>query len=285
MLDTAEHPEGPAQSQNRPGFRNGASIPPKYPLFGDSFCLEVPPGRTGPQSWLGCRTHRDAGCPTMEAPAAGAVGSTHPKVLPGQRKGIQKSMFNIITGLRFGSASWPVTLPSPSSPLWEHSQDGRAGGESQHEHFGESLQVLLAPCCQGPSCTPGLGTFPTTPLLSQGCSLHRAHPCPKRQGSQEQRARPPVSATATAFTPKGPKMLILKDSRSSRKILPHGSDLLLQVRSCASVSPFGTQRDVVLLLQLHGNGTGRDPALGSGTQPGVGTTDLLLHPKAAAGLG
>lgn len=69
------------------GFRNGASIPPKYPLFGGSSCLEVPPGRSGPQSWLGCRAHTDAGCPTTEAPAAGAVGSAHPTVLPGRRKG------------------------------------------------------------------------------------------------------------------------------------------------------------------------------------------------------
>lgn len=69
------------------GFRNGASIPPKYPLFGGSSCLEVPPGRSGSQSWLGCRAHTDAGCPTTEAPAAGAVGSTHPTVLPGRRKG------------------------------------------------------------------------------------------------------------------------------------------------------------------------------------------------------
>lgn len=171
MLDTAEHPGGPAHSQKPPEFRNGASIPPKCPLFGGSFCLEAPPGRSGPQSWLGCRAHMDAGCPTTEAPAAGAVGSTHPQSCQAGGRGIQKSMFNIITGLRFGWASWPVTLPSPSSPLWEHSQAGRAGGECQRGHFGESLRVLLAPCCQVPSCTPGLGTFPTTHPAQPGMLL------------------------------------------------------------------------------------------------------------------
>lgn len=112
-------------------------------------------------------------------------------------------------------------------------------------------------------CPPAhLGWAPSPPptLLSQGYSLHRVHPCPKFHGSQERPARSLTSATATAFTPKVPKMLILKDSRSSRKLIPHGSDLPLQERSCASVSPLGTQRDMVLLLQLHRNGTaGRDP--------------------------
>lgn len=88
-------------------------------------------------------------------------------------------MFNIITALRFGWTSWPVTLPSPSSLLWEHSQDGRAGGECQRGHFGESLRVLLALCCQVPSCTPGLGTFPTTRPAQTGMLLEKRSPMSK----------------------------------------------------------------------------------------------------------
>lgn len=41
---------------------------------------------------------------------------------------IQKSTLNIITRLRFGSASRPVTPPSPSSPRWADGRDARAGG-------------------------------------------------------------------------------------------------------------------------------------------------------------
>lgn len=189
----------------------------------------------------------------MEALAAGAVGSTHPTVLPGQRKGNTEINVQHYHWAEIWLGFLARGTAFPSSPLWERCQDGRAGGECQRGHFCESPWVLLALCC-----TPGLGTFPSTP-----CSARDA-PCTEFTHVLSATGigavcETPISAMTTAFTPKGPKMSILKDSKSSRKILPHGSDSPLQVGSCASVSPLGTQRDEELLLQLLGNGTaGRD---------------------------
>lgn len=180
------------------------------PFLQNTLYLETLSALKFPLAGLGLRAGWDAGhtgiqdAPRWRLRLRELLAPHIPKSCQARGRGIQKSMFNIITGLRFGSASWPVTLPSPSSPLWEHSQDGQAGGESQHEHFGQSLQVLWLRAAKCPPAHLGWAPSPPPPPAQPGMLL-----CTEfTKASQEQRARTPISATAAAFTSKGPKMLI-----------------------------------------------------------------------------
>lgn len=142
---------GHSRAPRRACSQLDSEMVPPFPQ--NTLYLEALPALKFPLAGLGLRAGWDAGHTRMQdAPRRRLrlqelLAPHTPQSCQAGGRGIQKSMFNIITGLRFGSASRPVTLPSPSSPLWEHSQDGRAGGECQRGHSGESLRVPWAPCC------------------------------------------------------------------------------------------------------------------------------------------
>lgn len=149
MRDAASHGARPQQSTRRgllpakETLNSGCLHPSKTSFIWRLFLL-LSPLR---QVW-GSETGRDGGDGRMQdSPAARRLWLQEPLALhvakscQARGRGIQKSMLNIITGLRFGSASQPVTLPSPSFALRAYSQDARAGGERQRGHFGERLQV------------------------------------------------------------------------------------------------------------------------------------------------
>lgn len=111
---TAKHPQGPAPSQRNPEFR----VPPSLQntLYLEALSASKPPR----QVWA-LELGQDGGDARMhDGPAARRLWLQEPLALHTPKscqvggRGIQKSTLNIITGLRFGSASRPSRLlPAP----------------------------------------------------------------------------------------------------------------------------------------------------------------------------
>lgn len=208
--------ETPDPGQRNPEFR----VPPSLQNYSEALSAsKPPPGRSGPQS-----RGRDGAGETRGRRAGCGHGSgwlrAHRSPAGPEEGEYKKSTLNIITRLRFGSASRPVTPPSPSSPR-------RADGRDARGRWGSAnAGVFSVIGCVPPFARPvrrGWDAVPTAPPTLGLANAPVTALAPRVPNVP--RAGRPVA------TPKDTKVLDLKRFRIQQGNSPptpylHGFDLL-----------------------------------------------------------